>query len=492
MASPPNVFISYSHDSPEHKQWVLKLAADLRGNGVDAVIDQWDLSPGDDIPSFMEQGLKSADRVVAVCSKEYVERANKGQGGVGYEKMIVTAEIIENLGTKKFIPIIRRAGTPPVPTFLGYRLYIDFEDDAKYRSSLETLVRELLNVPDPGKPPVGPNPFNREGRGRIVVGATEPSPQGAAPAQGEVIAIEEPPLNVGPIVEKLKGLISEPSHALSLHDLVVPIANEAREQLEASDLVNYSTPPTKEELVRRITAANRATSTLEHVLAVGCHWANDEQAKTFAKAVSRVAIVPNPLGTFYEVWKNVARYPVLRALYAAGVAACANEAFGVLRRLMIETKSRVRAQEQDSPLLLVLHQGAAFAQKYWKWLPWMDKRYVPVSDYLEESLRPALREVFSDDEEISVHFDRYEFFQALVYGDLKGHESTFGFWAPVGCFIWRRRDLSETIRKEIEQAGASWGPLQAGFFAGSQERALQMVNALEEFTGRVRNQFGIW
>lgn len=140
MRTAPRVFISYSHDSPLHKTWVLKLAFDLRKSGVDAVLDQWDLSPGDDIAVFMEQGLRNAARVVVVCSNEYVRRANAGLGGVGYEKMIVTAQLIEDLGTKKFIPIIRDSGDPPVPTFLGYRLYIDFEDDTKYLTSLDALL----------------------------------------------------------------------------------------------------------------------------------------------------------------------------------------------------------------------------------------------------------------------------------------------------------------------------------------------------------------
>ena len=78
IPDPTRVFISYSHDSPSHKGWVLKLASDLRKNGVDAVLDQWDLSPGEDIAVFMERGLKNAARVVVVCSKKYVERANAG------------------------------------------------------------------------------------------------------------------------------------------------------------------------------------------------------------------------------------------------------------------------------------------------------------------------------------------------------------------------------------------------------------------------------
>jgi hypothetical protein len=45
----PKVFISYSHDSQEHKKWVLDLATRLRNNGVDAIIDQWELRAGDDL-----------------------------------------------------------------------------------------------------------------------------------------------------------------------------------------------------------------------------------------------------------------------------------------------------------------------------------------------------------------------------------------------------------------------------------------------------------
>ncbi len=107
MSEAPVVFISYSHDSPAHKQWVAKLATKLRGNGIDAILDQWDLSLGDDVTRFMEDRLSSSERVLVICTDEYVRKANEGIGGVGYEKMIVTAELVRNLGTNKFIPIIR-------------------------------------------------------------------------------------------------------------------------------------------------------------------------------------------------------------------------------------------------------------------------------------------------------------------------------------------------------------------------------------------------
>ena len=45
-SSAPKVFVSYSHDSQDHKDWVLKLATRLVANGVDVILDQWDLSLG--------------------------------------------------------------------------------------------------------------------------------------------------------------------------------------------------------------------------------------------------------------------------------------------------------------------------------------------------------------------------------------------------------------------------------------------------------------
>lgn len=157
----PRVFISYSHDSPEHKAWVLQLATDLRAAGIDASIDQWDLAPGQDVASFMHDGISHADRVLLICTEPYVRKAESGQGGVGYERLIVTAEVIDSIETKKFVPIVRaNEGENKVPRHLGPRLYIDFTNDHDYRQALEQLRRELLGAPATPKPPLGENPFS--------------------------------------------------------------------------------------------------------------------------------------------------------------------------------------------------------------------------------------------------------------------------------------------------------------------------------------------
>lgn len=156
------VFISYSHDSESHKNWVRELGEDLRQCGVDASLDLWELGPGADSARFMQDGVRLSDRVVLVCSDAYVGKANEGKGGVGFENMIVTGEMVANVSTTKFIPILRNNSKRAIPAYLGARIYIDFTQDAEYTQKLEELVRELHGTPRFAKPPLGKNPFGAE------------------------------------------------------------------------------------------------------------------------------------------------------------------------------------------------------------------------------------------------------------------------------------------------------------------------------------------
>jgi len=163
MDNAPKVFISYSHDNQEHMDWVLTLATRLLANGVNIILDQWDLPLGGDLPSFMESGLTDADRVLAICTSVYVTKADDGQGGAGYEKMILTAQMLGNLTTDRVIPVVREnEGPGVVPIFLSSRLYIDFRDDTKYEEKYAELVREIHGMKIKPRPPLGTNPFKEK------------------------------------------------------------------------------------------------------------------------------------------------------------------------------------------------------------------------------------------------------------------------------------------------------------------------------------------
>lgn len=94
-----------------------------------------------------------------ICTDKYVEKANSGLGGVGYEKMIVTSDLLKSIDSNKVIPIIRQAGTRNVPTFLLTKLFVDFSKDNEAEFSFDELVRTLVGAPLFKKPPIGNNPF---------------------------------------------------------------------------------------------------------------------------------------------------------------------------------------------------------------------------------------------------------------------------------------------------------------------------------------------
>jgi hypothetical protein len=159
-ATPPRVFVSYSHDSEHHKDWVLQLATRLVANGVDIVLDRWDLTLGSDLPRFMETGLTAAKRVIAICTDRYVDKANAGIGGVGYEKMILTAQLMQNISADRIIPLILgNNSVPPLPTFLSSRIYIDFRDELAYEARYAELLRDIHGLMITPRPALGPNPF---------------------------------------------------------------------------------------------------------------------------------------------------------------------------------------------------------------------------------------------------------------------------------------------------------------------------------------------
>ena len=129
-------------------------------NGIDVTLDQWDIRLGSDLPSFMEGGLTKADRVICVCTESYVTKANKGSGGVGYEKMILTPELMDNINSEKIIPLIKNNDASKVtPVFLQSKNYIDFRNKDDYEKKYIELIKEIHGESTKVRPAIGSNPF---------------------------------------------------------------------------------------------------------------------------------------------------------------------------------------------------------------------------------------------------------------------------------------------------------------------------------------------
>ena len=159
----PTVFISYSHDDKQHEEWVLKLASALRSHGVNAILDQWDLRLGSDLRFFMEKGLSASNLVLCVCSEMYVQKVNSGEGGAGYEGMIISQPLLSNANSEFVIPIVRNnPSQQKIPMTFGTKYYIDFSDDTRYVEKYWELLERIYGEDTKKKPPLGENPFSEK------------------------------------------------------------------------------------------------------------------------------------------------------------------------------------------------------------------------------------------------------------------------------------------------------------------------------------------
>lgn len=154
----PKVFISYSWESKEHSDWVKSLADKLLADGIEAIIDSYDVSPGDRLPKFMESSIRDSDYVIIICTEEYKRKANNREKGVGYESHIISAELYNNHNDRKFIPIIRQGDfNTALPTYLDGKLAIDLRGNPFNEDSYKDLIASIFKVKK--KPKVGIRPY---------------------------------------------------------------------------------------------------------------------------------------------------------------------------------------------------------------------------------------------------------------------------------------------------------------------------------------------
>lgn len=180
-------FVSYSWDSTTHSDWVLQLATRLRRDAVDVVLDRWDTRLGSDLSLFMERAGDNAYRVLAIVTSAYARKADAAEGGVGYERKMITPSLMKDLHGHRVIPVLRDNPEGQLPRFLGAAKYIDFRDDGTYEDRYYELLQELHGIQVTPKPPLGKNPFIPLAEEEVAVALRQDPARYVMPAlQGEV------------------------------------------------------------------------------------------------------------------------------------------------------------------------------------------------------------------------------------------------------------------------------------------------------------------
>ncbi len=155
---PPKVFISYSHDSLEHKDSVRSLSNRLRREGIDSSIDQYEQSPPEGWPRWMERQIEVADFVLVVCTETYLRRfegrEERGRGlGGSWEGAILTQHLYEaQVENTRFVPVLLSSDD-------GSYVPIALRGTTRYRVDNEDeylrLYRYLTDQPEVLRPELG-------------------------------------------------------------------------------------------------------------------------------------------------------------------------------------------------------------------------------------------------------------------------------------------------------------------------------------------------
>ncbi len=152
-----SVFISYSHDNDDHKQWVENFASKLiKEVGINAILDKWDLNFGDLMSKFMEQ-IQIVDSIIIVCSPIYKNKADEQDGsGVDYEKRLIVDEIFKG-NSSKIIPITPFNRREAIPRFL-LDMYIAVFNEENFEEIFQQVVLNIYGKPRFKKPSLGKRP----------------------------------------------------------------------------------------------------------------------------------------------------------------------------------------------------------------------------------------------------------------------------------------------------------------------------------------------
>lgn len=154
----PIVFISYSQDSASLADKILEFSNKLRREGIDTILDQYEESPPEGWPRWMENSIDRAEYVLIIGSKGYLDKQTGkvpvGSGrGVKWESNIIYQKLYnaDSLNSK-FIPVVFDEGDLPfIPTPLqGVTFY-----NVSTQSGYDKLYWRLRGVTGSKKPELG-------------------------------------------------------------------------------------------------------------------------------------------------------------------------------------------------------------------------------------------------------------------------------------------------------------------------------------------------
>lgn len=149
------VFVSYAHESEQHKQQVLAFATFLRHMGINAVLDLWSMEARRDWSAWGIQEMTEADFVLVVASARYKLFGDGNGPNADHRGVQSEAALLRELAhadraawLPKILPVVLPGQqVEHIPLFLQPHTASRFHVTSFDPSGAEELLRVILGQP---------------------------------------------------------------------------------------------------------------------------------------------------------------------------------------------------------------------------------------------------------------------------------------------------------------------------------------------------------
>ena len=463
----PVVFISYSWDNEAHKQWVLALSRDLREKfRVYTLLDRYNCG-GDDLITFMQKGLKRADRVLIIGTPNYKSKLeNSDGGGVRFEDQVITISLYKQMDSIKFVPVLREGTFSEsfnelIETRLGY----DMSNDGNYEERLQELAAELWGTPINLAPTLGPKPNFTP----------------AAQTLQDIV-----PESKEDFSTLVKRFLLDNSKQILLTELIEGEAKKAFKTIIG--YAKYSVAQDAASFASYLDIHQKAIENLMATVVTIVRYGTLEQQKLLVNAMALLCMRPFINGQITVVGAEKVHLLASTFLYhAVGVACVKYQKFDLIREMM---QTKVSAPNVFSPshsFYLEYLSGC----NHWDYDTlniYLNSSWIyPYSMMVMSAIKPIFSDIFFDNEEFSNYFYVWEHLASLscrYYGCCVLTQD----WNPLGGFVHKRisllRQADDVYTQFFTAASAekeNWVPLKQGLFGGSYSEYIRMNKESEEF-----------
>ena len=292
------------------------------------------------------------------------------------------------------------------------------------------------------------------------------------------------PLSTEAAVGSLKRYLSDARHRIRLSDLLDGVVEHVIEATSGEAFGTDGPTPDTASATARVRRYEAVCSTLLALATVGGFWAEKEHVLLWQRAVSRLGSIRS--GSGYGAWMDLGRYPGSLLLYALGIGAVEAGRLTFLGRLL---ETPIREEHRDDKVAVeVLPPSCLFGGSghVMQMLEGMERRYVPLNDWMHSALRPHAGRIIADDSRYTFVFDKLEILMALNYIHIHSRDSA-DIWPPLGAFGYRQETRGRIIH-EMEASLSSKlddSPfIKCGIFGDTEEVCRQRLEALQGVIAR--------